>query len=150
MLINTFHTLVHAQPDTVWKLLLDRVENPQKYLHGVEASQIVERSPAGIVREMRWEGKTIRERIIPEEKESRIIDELLEHPLYRGQVITRMVPASVQNPMAPVDLQIAVELERKSFHVEGMVPTEAELIADIEKELRLLKEKAEELESKEG
>ena len=146
MLINTFHTLVHAQPATIWKMLMDRIENPQNYLHGVESAQIVERSDEGVVREMQWEGKRVRERILPEENENRVTHELLEHPIYEGRIITRLVPTSVQNPMAPVDLQIAVELERKSLKVEGLVQTEAELIADIEKELQLLKAKAEEME----
>lgn len=146
MLINTFHTLVHAQPATIWRMLMDRVENPQNYLHGVESAQIVGRSAEGVIREMLWEGKRVREMILPEENENRVTHELLEHPIYEGRIITRLVPTSVQNPMAPVDLQIAVALERKSFKVEGLVPTEAELVADIENELQLLKAKAEEME----
>ncbi|ABQ26391.1 AtaL-like protein [Geotalea uraniireducens] len=146
MLINTFQTLVHAQPATIWKILMDRVENPQNYLHGVESARIVERSAGGVVREMLWEGKRVRERILPEENENRVTHELLEHPIYEGRLITRLVPTSVQNPMAPVDLQIAVELERKSFKVEGLVSTEAELVADIENELQFLKARAEEME----
>lgn len=146
MLVNTYRTLVHAQSATVWKLLLDRVENPQKYLHGVEGARIVESSEAGIVRELRWEGKTVRERIVPEKDDYRITSELLEHPLYAGTTVTRVVPTSVQNPMAPLYLECEVRLERKSFHVEGFVKTEGEMVADIEKELEALKLKAEEME----
>ncbi len=149
-MINTYHTLVHAQPVTVWKLLLDEVENPQKYLHGVESAQIVGRSAEGIVREMRWEGMTVRERIIPEEKENLITHEFLEHPVYQGRFFTRVVPASVQNPMAPVDLQIGVELERKSFQVSNLVQTDVEFDSDIENELQLLKEMAEKVEQMEA
>ena len=57
MLIDTYNMLVHAQAETVWKLLLDRVDNPQNYLHGVNAVRIIERSPVGVIREMEWEGK---------------------------------------------------------------------------------------------
>lgn len=150
MLVNTYRTLVHAQPETVWKLLLDRVENPQNYMHGVEGVQIVERSAAGVVRELKWEGKTVRERVVPEKEHYRITHELLEHPLYVGTVVIRAVPTSVQNPMASLYLETAVRLERKSFHLEGLVKSEEELVADIEKELQTLKEKAEELERREG
>jgi hypothetical protein len=141
---------VHAQPATVWKVLLDEVENPQRYLHGVESTEITERTAEGVVREMRWDGKTVKEMIVPAEKDMRIVHELLEHPIYEGRLLTRMAPTSVQNPMAPVDLQVSVELERKSFHMEGLVATEAELAADIEKELLTVKERAEELERREG
>jgi hypothetical protein len=146
MLVNTYRTLVHAQIETVWELLLDRVENPQHYLHGVDGVQMIERSDAGIVREISWEGKTIRERIMPDKEQYRVTSELLEHPLYRGTIVTRVVPTAAQNPMAPLYLETEVRLERKSFHVEGLVKTEEEMVADIEKELRMVKEKAEEAE----
>ncbi|HEY6872461.1 MAG TPA: AtaL-like protein [Geobacteraceae bacterium] len=149
MLVNTYRTLVHAQIETVWKLLLDRVENPQHYLHGVDGVQIIERSEAGIVREISWEGKTIRERIVPDRDHCRVTSELLEHPLYRGTTVTRAVSTAAQNPMAPLYLETGVRLERKSFHVEGLVKTEEEMVADIEKELRMVKEKAEEAERRE-
>lgn len=150
MLVNTYRTLVHAQPDTVWKVLLDRVENPQNYLHGVDGVRVVERSAGGIVRELKWEGKTVREKIVTDRGQYRIAAELLEHPLYAGTVVTRAVPTSVQNPMSPLYLETEVRLERKSFHVEGLVKTEEEMIADIEKELQAVKEKAEELERRGG
>lgn len=146
MLTNTYRTLVHAQPETVWELLLDRVEKPQNYLHGVEGVQIVERSNGGIVRELKWEGKTVRERIVPDRDHYRVSSELLEHPLYTGTIVVRAVPTSTQNPMAPLYLESELRLERKSFHLEGMVRIEEEMIADIEKELQAVKRKAEELE----
>ena len=150
MFIHTYHVLVHAQPTTVWDVLLDEVENPQNYLHGVESVRITERSPEGVVREMQWDGRAVKERIVAEGTEQRIVHELLDHPLYAGRILTRLAPTSVQNPMAPVDLQVLTELERKSFHAEGVISTEAEMAADIERELRSVKEVAEELESREG
>jgi hypothetical protein len=146
MLVKTYRMLVHAQLETVWKVLLDRVENPQNYLHGVDGVQIVERSAKGIVRVINWEGNTVRERIVPKEDENLIVSELLEHPLYTGTIVIRAVPAAVQNPMAPLYLEVDVRLERKSFHVQGFVKTEDEMVADIERELEVLKRKAEEAE----
>ncbi len=146
MLVNSFRTLVHAQLDTVWKLLLDRIESPQDYLHGVEEVKIVERSATGILRELKWEGKAVREKIIPDDAVHSITQEILEHPLYSGSMVIRALPTSVQNPMSPVYLEVDVRLERKSFHLEQMVKTEAEMVADLEKELQAVKEKAEKLE----
>jgi hypothetical protein len=148
MLVNSFRTLVHAQLDTVWKLLLDRIENPQNYLHGVEDVKIVERSAAGIIRELKWEGKAVREKIVPDDAAYSITQEILEHPLYSGSTVIRALPTSVQNPMAPVYIEANVRLERKSFHLEQMVKTEAEMVTDLEKELEALKAKAEKLESR--
>lgn len=146
MLVNSFRTLVHAQLDTVWRLLLDRIENPQNYLHGVEGVRIVERSASGIIRELKWEGKAVREKIIPDDVARSITQEILEHPLYTGSIVIRALSTSVQNPMAPIHIEADVRLERKSFHLEQMVKTEAEMVADLEKELQAVKEKAEKLE----
>ncbi len=146
MLVNSFRTMVHAQLDTVWKLLLDRIENPQNYLHGVEDVMISERSPAGIIRELKWEGKAIREKIVPDDAAYSITHEILEHPLYTGSTVIRALPTSVQNPVAPIYLEADVRLERKSFHLDQMVKTEAEMVADLEQELQTVKVKAENLE----
>ncbi len=146
MLVNSFRTLVHAQFDTVWRLLLDRIETPQNYMHGVEDAKIVERSATGIIRELRWEGNTIREKIVADETAHTITQDILEHPLYSGSTVIHALPTSVQNPMAPLYLEVDVRLERKSFKVEQLVKTEAEMVADIEKELQAVKEKAENLE----
>ncbi len=146
MLVNSFRTLVHAQLDTVWRLLLDRIENPQNYLHGVEEVRIAETSAAGIIRELKWEGKSVRERIIPDGTAYSITQEILEHPLYTGSTVIRALPTSVQNPMSPTYIEADVRLERKSFQLEQMVKTEAEMVADLEKELQAVKEKAERLE----
>ena len=43
-----------------------------------------------------------------------------------------------------------MKLERRSFHLEGLVRTEAEMVADIEKELLAIKLKAEEIERREN
>ncbi|RQW76695.1 MAG: DUF1857 family protein [Geobacter sp.] len=150
MLVNSYRRLVHAQAGTIWKVLLDSVENPQHYLHGVGAVQILERLPAEVVREMTWEGKTVRERITLDADHGEMKSELLEHPLYTGHTVTHLVPTAVQSPVAPVYVETLVNLERKSLHLAQLVRTEDELVADMEEELQAVKMKAEELEKEDA
>lgn len=148
MYVNSYRTTVHSQMQTMRKLLLDSIEHPQKYVKGVEESRVVEFLPDGVVREVRKHGATIREGITVEEKKNEFVltSELMEHPLFNGKIVTRVVPASVQNPMSPLDLEVSMELERKSFKLEGMLPGEEELVREISEEMNLIKQTAEEIE----
>lgn len=147
MLTSTYKTLVHAQVETVWGLLLDSLENPQGYLPGVEEARVIEKFADGVIRETKRNGIAVRERITADRNKLELLSELLEHPLYTGTVVTRLVPASVQNPMAPLHLEYTLRLERKSFHLEGMVKAEEEMVAAIEKEMEVFKEKAEQIDA---
>ncbi len=105
MYTDTFEILIHTQPDTVWEILLEWLESPQRICPGMGPAKIVDRSAEGMTRELSLDGKMVREKVLLEKSEGRIVRELLEHPIYSGRFITRMVPTSVQNPMAPVVLQ---------------------------------------------
>lgn len=148
MYVNTYRTTVHSQMQTMRRLLIDSIEHPQKYTKGIEDARVVEFLPDGLVREVRKHGATIREGIsIHEQKnEFMLTSELMEHPLYHGKIVTKIVPSSVQNPMSPLDLQVSLELERKSFKVEGMLQGEEEMVKEITEEMNLLKKTAEEME----
>lgn len=147
MLTSTYKTLVHAQVETVWGLLLDSLQNPQNYLSGVQEARVIEKFSDGVVRETKRNGITVRERITVNKSELALHSELLEHPLYTGTIVTRLAPTSVQNPMAPLHMEYTLRLERKSFHLEGLVKAEEEMVAAIEKEMAAFKEKAEQIDA---
>ena len=146
MYVHTYRKTVHSQMETLRKLLLDSIDHPEHYRHGIKKSA-VEHLPDKVIREVNKDGATIREEIVFHEQKNEFLmtNEFLEHPLYTGRILTRIVPASVQNPMSPVALEVTCELERKSFKVEGMLPGERELGEEIETEMDLLRNKAEEI-----
>lgn len=143
---QTFHKTVHSRMETLRGLLIDSIDHPEKYCRGIEKAT-VHRAPEGVVRETRIDGTTIKEEISISERKNEFLmtSHLLEHPHYNGKIHTRLVPSSVQNPMSPVELEVLLELERKSFKVEGMVPGDADLVLDIEYEMEKLKSQAEKI-----
>lgn len=195
MMAITFRTWVRAELETVWAVVLDSVENPQRYMSDVEAVRVLERLQGGItkelkirgmesapgcfdffvfergtlkeikstendnvcvsgvfdsfvfeisiIREVTVRGVPYRERIRLSNKERKIHRELIDHPACSGKIIVKAVPSSVQNPMAPVDLQFFLELES----MKGTKEEQEEMAAEIRKEQQRLKEKAEELET---
>ncbi|SNB46695.1 hypothetical protein [Geobacter sp. DSM 9736] len=148
MYVNTLRTTVHSQMDTMRRLLLDSIDHPQKYQKKVQDARVVEFMTDGVIREVRKDGSTIREGISVAERKNEFLltNELLEHPLYSGRILTRIVPTSVQNPMSPISLEVTLELERKDFKVEGMLPGEEAIVKEVEEELEVFRKKAEEME----
>ncbi|HBG06944.1 MAG: hypothetical protein A2075_19665 [Geobacteraceae bacterium GWC2_58_44] len=147
MLVRTLQVLVHAEHDTLWNLLLDRVQHPERYIPGVAETRILEKSDDVVVREMKLHDDVIKERITIKPYDSELHHELLEHPRFTGVIVMRIVRTARQSPVAPQYLEYDLELQRKSFKVEGIVGGEEEIIADFEEELRKLKVRAEEMES---
>lgn len=56
MITKTFSMWVHADPSIIWSVILDSVENPQKYMPDVEESSILERFEGGMIKGRKIEG----------------------------------------------------------------------------------------------
>lgn len=147
MLVRTLQVLVHAEHDTLWNLLLDRLLHPERYSPGISETRIVEKNDDVMLRELKLHGSLVKERITVKPYDSEIDHELLEHPQFTGKIVLRIVRSARQSPVAPQHLEYDLELERKSLKVEGVVQGEAEILADLENELYRLKSRAEEMES---
>lgn len=59
----TFSSPVNASVETIWSLLVDKIENPQPYVPEVEESRVLERYEDGIMREMITPLMSAKERI---------------------------------------------------------------------------------------
>lgn len=148
MFTKILRTWVHAQLETVWSALMDSVGNPQKYMPDLEAFRILEETEGAVFREMKIRDTLYKEKISVNSVSKEICRELFNHPTYSGRIIIKAVPCSVQNPMAPVDLQFFVELESKISQADRSVKETEEKLMEIilEEEQRRLKEVSEELE----
>jgi hypothetical protein len=88
---TTFSIPVNASIKTLWDILLDKVENPGKYISEVKKSQIINKYHDGVLREMKTEKMTIKERITLDEQAREIIFTLVEHPLFTGYIINKII-----------------------------------------------------------
>ncbi|QWV95525.1 DUF302 domain-containing protein [Geomonas oryzisoli] len=139
---------VHAALDTVWNLLIEKVEQPHSYLPGVTQSRTLQHYGNGLLREIRGEGILITEKVVLDKTHGEVRYFLLEHPLFTGRVVNRVVPSSVQSPVAPQVLTIEVEWVPKDDQAERMI--RSDLPEQIQREVISLKEKAETLDAQEA
>ena len=148
MLTKILRIWVHAQLETVWSALMDSIGNPQKYTQGLEAFRILEEAEGAIFREMKIQDILYKEKISVNSVSKEICRDLLDHPTYSGRIIIKAVPSSVQNPMAPVNLQFFLELESKLSHTDRTTKEKEEnrMESILEEEQRRLKGMSEELE----
>ncbi|MBL0211586.1 MAG: DUF1857 family protein [Holophagaceae bacterium] len=82
------HSLtVRAPLETVWALLLDKIEHPQRYIESVMDYSILERGDGWVLREMELPGEfRLRERILVDEAARSLTFTLVEHPSFEGSV----------------------------------------------------------------
>lgn len=143
--METFRTVIHAQAETVWKLLLERIENPGKYNPAFLQTNVMRRTAEGIVRQSRTVDGYVQERISPELDENAIHTVLLEHPFCRGTVVVRLLPTSGQNPMAPLIVETQVRLEVREDYW-GLHDPRRQMSKQLQEEMDRVKQAAEERE----
>ncbi|OGU07082.1 MAG: hypothetical protein A2075_05585 [Geobacteraceae bacterium GWC2_58_44] len=139
---------VHAALDTVWKLLIEKVEQPQSYMPGVVQSRILQHYGNGVLREIKGEGMLIKEKVVIDKAHGEIHYFLLEHPLFTGRVVNRVVASSVQSPVAPQLLTIEVDWIPKDEQAEQLI--QSAIPDQIQSEVLTLKQRAEAMEREES
>lgn len=135
---------VHAALDTIWKLLVEKVEQPQSYMPGVVQSRVLQHYGNGVLREIKGEGMQIKEKVVIDKAHGEIHYFLLEHPLFAGRVVNRVVPTSVQSPVAPQLLTIEVDWTPKDQKAEELI--QSAIPDQIQSEVLTLKQRAEAME----
>jgi len=99
---------VDASPETVWAVLLDKMEHPQRYIEDALDAEIIERGQDSVVRQLVLPGGvTFRERITADARSRTITFTLLDHPIYEGTVVNRLLLSATDG------VQLAFELTWK-------------------------------------
>lgn len=140
-----FSTPVHARLETVWNILLDKAEHPDRFIPGVEQVSISDRFEGGFIRQMKTQGMEITERIIIDAEGGEIRFELLEHPLFSGFIVNRVVPTSRQSPVAPQTLTFQVEWIPKTDEADRSL--REEMTSAVQQAVLVVKELAEEMDA---
>ncbi|MBD2043721.1 AtaL-like protein [Microcoleus sp. FACHB-672] len=87
---TTFTSPVTASLETLWGMLVDKVENPQRYITEVEEVNVIEKYEDGILREMKLPKMQLKERITINEEAREIKFTLAGHPLFSGEIINKI------------------------------------------------------------
>lgn len=128
---------VEAPPETVWALLLDKVEHPQRYLEGVLDARILDEGEDWALRELELPGLQLRERVRMDEGAGTVSFTLLDHPCCEGEILNRMHPQAD----GTVDLEFLIDwrprpgAESGSFDPEPLILSALEHIKEIAEEL---------------
>lgn len=143
----SYSSEVHAALDTIWKLLIEKVEQPQGYVPGAVQTRILQHYGNGVLREIKGEGGLIKEKVVIDRSHGQIHYFLLEHPHFTGRSVHRVVQASVQNPAAPQLVTIETDWSPKDEKAELIQRT---LPAQVEAEVASIKQRAEAMEREES
>ncbi len=92
MLKTSFAIAVHATHATLWQILLDKAENPGKYLPGFIESEILERTSKSTLCRLHTVDFDILERISVDKTIHTVTFEVVDHPQYTGRLINRIEP----------------------------------------------------------
>lgn len=87
-----YYVPVDAALQTIWDVLLDRIEHPGRYLAGMDSFSFPEGNEEYAVREVIMNGQPLRERITIDERQGEIRYELIDHPLFAGDVYNALIP----------------------------------------------------------
>lgn len=134
---------VDASPDAVWAVLLDKMDHPQRYIEDALDAEILDRGPGGVVRRLVLPGGVaFRERIAADPKARTITFTLLDHPVYEGTVLNRMLATRDGG----VELAFELDWRARPGRVDDRDPEE--ILALIQSSVQHTKRIAEALEAK--
>ncbi len=112
---------VDASLDTVWAVLLDKMEHPQRYIEDALDAEILGRDGDNVVRKLVLPGGvTFRERISADSGERTITFTLLDHPVFEGTVLNRLLVG----PDGRVELAFELDWRARPGCVDDRDPEE--------------------------
>lgn len=100
---------VDAELQTIWNVLLDRIEHPDRYLAGVESFSFPESEEDYAIREVMIDGVPLKERITIDERVGEVCYHLLQHPFFAGDVYNALIPPAADDPKAKPVVQFRMD-----------------------------------------
>lgn len=80
---------VNAPIETLWKLLIDKIDHPDRYVPGVEKVEIMQRFEGHNIERLMHtsSGKAVHEIIVANEQTRSVLFKLTDDPIYTGFVL---------------------------------------------------------------
>lgn len=134
---------VDADIHTIWKVFLDKIENPARYMAHVQETRFLEDTDQYVVREICTENMSLQERITLDEQMGEVRFTLLNHPLFEGEVLHQIVPPS---PGARPMVKVIMDWKPKTPEAEVIErDAKADIAQNIEEATLYIKRMAEQL-----
>jgi hypothetical protein len=128
-----YFTPIDASLQTIWNVLLDRIEYPDRYLAGVESFSFPESTEDYAIREVFIQGILLKEKITIDERQGEIRYQLLEHPLFQGDVYNALIPPDSHDTRAKPVVQFRMNWQPLNNEAESI---EAECREALEESLK--------------
>ncbi|MEB3287139.1 MAG: AtaL-like protein [Vampirovibrionales bacterium] len=141
---------VEADIQTIWRVFMDKIENPDRYMAYVKETRFLEDADDYVVREICTEDMSLQERITLDERLGEVRFQLLNHPLFSGEVLHQIVPpaleASGENIPSAV-VKVTMDWTPKNEEAKAVERTaRADIEQSIEEATLYIKRMAEQLE----
>ena len=81
---------VNSTFETLWTLLLDKVQHPDRTIKEVTDVEVLEKYDDGILRQMQALGITIKERITIDEQNKTVRFDLIENSMFTGHFLNKV------------------------------------------------------------
>ena len=138
---------VEASMQLLWKILLDKIEHPERYMAEVKETEFLEDTDDYAVREIRTSDMSLQEKITVNEMMGEVRFSLLNHPFFEGDVIHLIQPPSPENPDPHPTLTITMDWKPKNDEARQIEALyQQQLDADIAQAADHIKKLAEHLE----
>ncbi|MEB3310934.1 MAG: AtaL-like protein [Snowella sp.] len=113
--MSASHTVpVNATEEVIWQVLLDKMENPGKYMpYPVESQVVLERYVNGMLRQIKTPEMLVTERVTVDEPNHRIIYDIVNYPMFRPTFINQ-----VSTP--PSNGTSSLPLLTNSYHLQPL------------------------------
>lgn len=138
---------VDAELQTIWTVLLDRIEHPTRYMVGVEAFEFLEGDETYAIRQVVIGGIELKEKITIDETQGEIRYQLLDHPLYTGDVYNALIPPAEDDPKAKPVVQFRMDWQPLNEEAQALDVQAKEMMqASLEDAVHFVREMAETME----
>ncbi|MEM0951216.1 MAG: AtaL-like protein [Cyanobacteria bacterium P01_H01_bin.74] len=106
---------IQASLQVIWTVLLDRIENPERYMAGIASCTFLENTDTYAVRQVVMTNPgnasenadetdtaavTLKEKITIDEAQGSVCYTLIDHALYNGQVYNKLIPPAEDDEKA--------------------------------------------------
>jgi hypothetical protein len=122
-----FSCTINAPFDKIWEILLDEVENPQRYSQKILDAKILERFHDGVLRLVSVRDADVRERVEYNYQRKEITSTLVGHPNLNGTTTRKITSAVADEP--PFTVDCSIDWQSNDSEVANMIRRNVESFA---------------------